>query len=202
MRISDWSSDVCSSDLLLGADLSAPLMDRHAIERRLALVQWFHDDSNLRGNMRGALKALPDIGRALGRIAIGRGSPRDLGQLRDGLNEARLLRERMGRLPDMPALMAELLPLLDGHGALIDLLSRALVPSPPTETAQGGYIADGYDAALDDLRRMAGDGRRAIAALEAKYRTQTGITADRKSTPLNSSHSCAHRMSSSAIIKS
>src|SRR3546814_18479546 len=83
----------------------------------------------------------------------------------------------MGRLPDMPALMAELLPLLDGHGALIDLLSRALVPSPPTETAQGGYIADGYDAALDDLRRMAGDGRRAIAALEAKYRTQTGITA-------------------------
>src|SRR3546814_13029872 len=92
--------------------------------------------------MRGALKALPDIGRALGRIAIGRGSPRDLGQLRDGLNEARLLRERMGRLPDMPALMAELLPLLDGHGALIDLLSRALVPSPPTETAQGGYTAD------------------------------------------------------------
>src|SRR3546814_17159380 len=90
MRISDWSSDVCSSDLLLGADLSAPLMDRHAIERRLALVQWFHDDSNLRGNMRGALKALPDIGRALGRVAIGRGSPRDLGQLRAGLNEARL----------------------------------------------------------------------------------------------------------------
>src|SRR3546814_17372138 len=93
--------------------------------------------------MRGALKALPDIGRALGRIAIGRGSPRDLGQLRAGLNEARLLRERMGRLPDMPALMAELLPLLDGHGALIDLLSHALVPSPSTETGQGGYIADG-----------------------------------------------------------
>src|SRR3546814_14056170 len=83
----------------------------------------------------------------------------------------------MGRLPEMPALMAEVLPLLDGHGARIDLLSRARVPSPPTETAQGGYIADGYDAALDDLRRMAGDGRRAIAALEAKYRTQTGITA-------------------------
>src|SRR3546814_13181572 len=120
--------------------------------------------------MRGALKALPDIGRALGRIAIGRGSPRDLGQLRDGLNEARLLRERMGRLPDMPALMAELLPLLDGHGALIDLLSRALVPSPPTETAQGGYIADGYDAALDDLRRMAGDGRREIGRASCRER--------------------------------
>src|SRR3546814_1416220 len=121
---------------LLGANLAAPLMDRHAIERRLALVQCFHDDSNLRGNMRGALKALPDIGRALGRIAIGRGSPRDLGQLRDGLNEARLLRERMGRLPDMPALMAELLPLLDGHGALIDLLSRALRSEEHTSELQ------------------------------------------------------------------
>ncbi|MBU0659756.1 MAG: DNA mismatch repair protein MutS, partial [Alphaproteobacteria bacterium] len=53
----------------------------------------------------------------------------------------------------------------------------ALVPAPPTETASGGYIADGYDPALDELRRMAGDGRRAIAALEAKYRAQTGISA-------------------------
>lgn len=160
---------------LLGADLSAPLMDRQAIERRLALVGWFHDDSNMRDFVRGALKALPDIGRALGRIAIGRGSPRDLGQLRDGLNEARLLREWLARVADLPELLALLLPLLDGHGALVDLLSRALVPSPPTESAQGGYIADGYDVALDDLRRMAGDGRRAIAALEAKYRGQTGI---------------------------
>lgn len=160
---------------LLGTDLSAPLMDKQAIEQRLALVGWFHDDSNMRDFVRGALKALPDIGRALGRIAIGRGSPRDLGQLRDGLNEARLLRERLGRLPEPPELLAQLLPHLDGHGTLVDQLSRALVPSPPTETAQGGYIADGYDAALDDLRRMAGDGRRAIAALEAKYRDQTGI---------------------------
>ena len=58
---------------------------------------------------------------------------------------------------------------------MVDSLSRALVPSPPTETANGGYIADGYDPALDELRRLAGDGRRAIAALEARYREQTGI---------------------------
>jgi DNA mismatch repair protein MutS len=54
---------------------------------------------------------------------------------------------------------------------------RALVPAPPTEASNGGYIAEGYDAALDELRRMAGDGRRAIAALEARYRDQTGIAA-------------------------
>ena len=49
------------------------------------------------------------------------------------------------------------------------------MPSPPIETAQGGYIAEGYDAALDALRATGGEGRRAIAALEARYRTQTGI---------------------------
>ena len=160
---------------LLAQDLSAPLMDHDMIEARLGLVQLLHDDPLLRDQLRAALRALPDIGRALGRIAVGRGSPRDLGQLRDGLNEARMLRERLGRLPDQPLLLQQLLPALDGHGALVDSLSRALVPTPPTEAANGGYIADGYDPALDELRRMAGDGRRAIAALEASYRERTGI---------------------------
>ena len=160
---------------LLAQDLSAPLMDLGLIEARLGLVQLFHDDALLRDQLRAALRALPDIGRALGRLAVGRGSPRDLGQLRDGLGEARMLRERLGRLPDQPLLLARLLPALDGHGALVDALSRALVPAPPTETGSGGYIADGYDPALDELRRLAGDGRRAIAALEARYREQTGI---------------------------
>ncbi|KQN07535.1 DNA mismatch repair protein MutS [Sphingobium sp. Leaf26] len=162
---------------LLGQDLSAPLMDLAMIEARLGLVTLFHDDATLRDQLRGALRALPDIGRALGRVAVGRGSPRDLGQLRDGLGEARLLRERLGRIADAPQMLVQLLPALDGHGALVDALARALVPAPPTETAGGGYIADGYDPALDELRRLSSDGRRAIASLEAKYRAQTGIAA-------------------------
>jgi DNA mismatch repair protein MutS len=162
---------------LLAADLAAPLMDRARIEARLALVDWFAGDAGLRHDVRAALRALPDISRALGRVAIGRGSPRDLGQLRDGLSQARALRERLGRLPERPPLLDALLPALDGHGALVDRLAKALVPSPPTEAGQGGYIADGYDAALDELRRMAGDGRRAIAALEGGYRQRTGIAA-------------------------
>ena len=162
---------------MLAADLSAPLMDRGRIEDRLALVAWLHDDGPLREDVRARLRALPEIGRALGRIAIGRGSPRDLGQLRDGLDAGRTLRERLARRDDLPSLLSELLPALDGHGEMVDRLMTALVPAPPTETASGGYIADGYDAALDELRRMAGDGRRTIAALEAKYREQTGIAA-------------------------
>ena len=160
---------------LLAADLGAPLLDRARIEARLDLVALFESDGTQRDFIRRQLRALPDIGRALGRLVAGRGGPRDLGQLRDGLNEARRLHEKLARLTDPPALLAELLPTLAGHGALVDLLSRALVPSPPIDSAQGGYIAEGYDAALDALRATGGEGRRAIAALEARFRTQTGI---------------------------
>ncbi len=157
----------------LGGDIGAPLMDRAAVEARLDLVQFFHDDPALRETLRGALRALPDIGRALGRLVARRGSPRDLGQLRDGLDGAWRLADRLG---DGPALLEQVVPQLRGHGALIDLLARALVPSPPIEASDGGYIAAGYDAALDDLRDTGAGGRRAIAALEAEFRTQTGIT--------------------------
>ncbi|CAN5359917.1 DNA mismatch repair protein MutS [soil metagenome] len=162
---------------MLAEDLAAPLVGTGGIGERLDLVDWLARDGTQRGKLRATLRAMPDIGRALGRLCIGRGSPRDLGQIRDGLNEARLLRESLRAIDTPPALLARLLPALDGHGAMVDRLMRALVPAPPTESANGGYIADGYDAALDDLRRMASDGRRAVAALEARYRDQTGTAA-------------------------
>jgi len=160
---------------LLAADIGAPLTDRRRIEERLDLVALFERDGALRDSVRSRLKALPDVGRALGRLVARRGSPRDLGMLRDGLNEARDLHDRLQRVAERPALLDALLPQLTGHGALTDLLGRALVPAPPIDTAQGGYIAEGYDAALDDLRSQGGEGRRAIAALEARYREKTGI---------------------------
>lgn len=162
---------------LLADDLSAPLTDASAIAERLALVEWLVADPLLRGDLRAVLRALPDIGRALGRVVAGRGSPRDLGQLRDGLSEARRIRDHLEQRPERPALLDALLPAMAGHGALIDHFARALVASPPTERAQGGYIAEGFDHGLDELRRISGDARRAIAALEAKYRDQTGIAA-------------------------
>ena len=162
---------------MLSGDISAPLMDAQAITQRLDLVSWFADSQAERERVRASLKALPDVARALGRIAAGRGSPRDLGQLRDGLNEAWNLRERLSRLDELPALLTALLPKLDGHAALFDQLHRALVASPPIDANSGGYIAEGYDAALDDLRNLGGDGRRAMAVLESEYRDRTGVAA-------------------------
>jgi len=160
---------------LLAEDLSAPLLDIAAIEARLALVQFWRDRPIERAQLRDVLRGIPDLGRALGRVVAGRGSPRDLGQLRDGLTEAARLHHWLAGTPDRPVLLDDVLARLAGHGALTDWLSRALVPSPPTERSGGGFIADGYDAALDELRATSGDARRAIAAMEARYRAETGI---------------------------
>ncbi|MCA1654177.1 MAG: DNA mismatch repair protein MutS [Sphingomonadales bacterium] len=160
---------------LLASDLSAPLTDRAAIEARLGLVAWFHDDMLRRDRTREALKAMPDIARALGRLVAGRGSARDLAALRDGLAAATSLRNDLENEVGRAPLLMQLLPRLGGHGALVDRLRSALVMSPPLDSAKGGYIAETYDPALDALRAAASDGRRAIAALEARYRESTGV---------------------------
>jgi DNA mismatch repair protein MutS len=162
---------------MLAADLSAPLMDRGRIDDRLDAVACWTGDGNAREDLRAVLRAIPDVARALARLSAGRGSPRDLGALRDGLASAWDLRERLCRIAEPPRLLAEVLPALAGHGALIDRLTRALVAEPPVDASNGGYIAAGYDAALDDLRDAGGMGRRQIAALETEFRVRTGITA-------------------------
>jgi len=162
---------------LLAADLAAPLTDRAAIEARLDLVAHWAEDGNGREGLRETLRRLPDVARALARLSAGRGSPRDLGALRTGLAQASGIRETLARRSDIPALLAQLLPDLGGHGALVDRLTRALVETPPIEASAGGYIAAGYDAALDALRDTGGTGRRRIAALESEFRVRTGIAA-------------------------
>ncbi len=160
---------------LLASDLSAPLTDRVAIESRLQLVGHFFDDQVHREIIRVALRASYDLSRALGRLVAGRGGPRDLAQLRDGLIGAAQLKVELERKEQRPQLLSALLPDLGGHAALTDRLAAALVAEPPIDAAKGGYIAEGYDPALDALRSASSDGRRAIAALEAKYREATGV---------------------------
>src|SRR5438445_621813 len=114
--------------------------------------------------------------RALARLAAARGSPRDLALLRDGLAAAEALKRALAGELDRPPLLDTLLPRLGGHDPLVERLSRALVASPALDASKGGYIADGYDSALDDLRDSASNGRRAIATLEAKYRDATSVS--------------------------
>jgi DNA mismatch repair protein MutS len=167
-----------SGGRLLAADLSAPLTDAAAIADRLDLVGWFAEDGVRRGRVREALAAMPDVARALGRLAVGRWTPRDLGQMRDGLALALALKAMLSA-PALvtPPLLAATLAGIGNHGGLVEALRRALVAEPPHDAAAGGAIAPGHDAGLDALRETARDGRSAVVALETRLRGETGVAA-------------------------
>ena len=162
----------------LAADLAAPLTDPDAVARRLDLVGWFVGAPTMRDRVRGALKRIADIERALGRLSAGRGSPRDLGLLRDALSGALDLKRLLSESEfGVPAMLADCLDRIGPHGPLVEGLTAALVLEPGFSVSDGGFIAEGFDPALDELRGLAQDGRRHIAALEARYREATGIAA-------------------------
>ncbi len=164
---------------LLGLRLGAPLTDVAEIAARLSLVALFAEDGLLRGKIRGELKQMPDIERALQRLALARGSPRDMGAVRDGLKLALQLKAvllpLLQRAP-LPPLLS-VLDMIGAHGALLDELERALVAELPIDGSDGGFVQPGFDASLDELRLLSQESRRHIAALEAQYREATGNTA-------------------------
>ena len=164
---------------LLAAWLSAPLADPAAINRRLDMVQYFADDAGLRDDLRRALRRAPDVERALMRLTLGRGGPRDLAAVREGMRIAGELRDRLAHagLAPPPAGVAEAVEGLGGHAVLIELLDAALADELPLSARDGGFVAAGYDAGLDEQRALRDESRRLIAGLESRYRDQTGIEA-------------------------
>lgn len=166
---------------LLAARLSAPLTEAATINRRLDLVGWFHDQDGLRADLREALGQCPDIERALSRLSVGRGGPRDLAALRDGLSCAfaigNLLHQpESNALDGAPDALSDHLTEMGHHGDLIDLLRRALATELPLMARDGGFIASGYHPPLDELRMLSSESKKLIANLQARYTDQTGIS--------------------------
>ncbi len=159
---------------LLERRLSGPSCHLPVIHQRQAQVQFWLDQSPMRERLRSHLRRTPDIDRALSRLALDRGGPRDLGAIRSAMVEADLIGLLFDNLPDAAALFDEAGALL-AHRALIDLLSDALVAEPPLLARDGGFIAEGHDAELDQVRHLRDEGRGVIAALQAEYVKDTGI---------------------------
>jgi DNA mismatch repair protein MutS len=162
---------------LLADHLAAPLTDPAAIAARLDAVQCFVERPDVREQLRSRLRHCPDIERALTRLSLGRGGPRDLAALRDALGETASLRRMLtapGLVP-LPALVAEAETNLGEHGALVDRLSRALAAELPLFARDGGFVADAYSPELDQLRELRDQSRRTIAALQARYAEETGV---------------------------
>ncbi|MGH8233350.1 MAG: DNA mismatch repair protein MutS [Rhodanobacteraceae bacterium] len=123
--------------------------------------------------LREKLRAIGDLERILARVALRSARPRDLATLRDGLAAAPSLRETLSAL-DSP-LLQELLDRLGEHGDTVRLLQAAIVERPPALLREGGAIADGYDAELDELRKLSTHADQYLIELEARERTATGI---------------------------
>ncbi len=165
---------------MLVQQLSAPLTKPDVIRRRLAMVGFLVATPAVRGKCREELSSMPDIQRACGRLSIGRGGPRDLAIIRDGLACAdSVARQLQGSLtlPGGLAIAARELSIAsEGQcGELAAALRRALVPAPPISIKETDFIADGYAQPLDTARRRVMEIKAAVQDLQQRYIEQTGI---------------------------
>jgi DNA mismatch repair protein MutS len=159
---------------LLERRLSSPSLVLEVVQTRLAAVDFAAEQSRLRADLRDALRRVPDLDRALSRLALDRGGPRDMAAIRNGLGQASEIAARMEGL-DLPDLLRDAAEGLRRHDALYDLLDRALVTEPPLLVRDGGFIATGLDADLDEARQLRDEGRGVIAAMQGDYIEETGI---------------------------
>ncbi len=160
---------------LLERRLAGPSRDLAEIHRRLAAVRFLREERALRQGLREALRRVPDMDRALSRLALERGGPRDLAAIRGGLAQAGQVAARLLAVADLPALLAEAAAGLQGQDALLDLLDQALVAEPPLLARDGGFIAAGYDGELDETRALRDEGRGVVARMQADYAAETGV---------------------------
>ncbi len=163
---------------LLAARLAAPLTAPDQIAARLDSVGFFVDQPSLRDDLRQSLARCPDMERALSRLSLGRGGPRDLAAIRDGLGQIPALRLRL--LQSDQAVAGELSTILDDlgdHSVLADLLNRALAADLPLSARDGGFVASGFHPALDEVKALRSEGYGLLARLERRYADETGIAA-------------------------
>ena len=157
---------------LLERRISAPSRDLALIRVRHDAVGWLVENPETAQALRAGLSRVPDMDRATSRLALDRGGPRDLAAIRAGLAAAA---EVAGLLTEAPDLLRAAGADMLGHDDLTALLDDALVAEPPVLTRDGGFIAQGYDADLDETRRLRDEGRGVIASMQADYAAQTGI---------------------------
>ncbi len=163
---------------LLAQRLAAPLTDPAAIAQRQDAIAFFVSDAAIRADLRARLAAAPDLARALARLVVARGGPRDLAAVRDGIAAAAHLATELEGQPALPTELAQAARALRAPDpALAAELARALGEELPHLKRDGGFVRTGYDAALDEARALRDESRRVIAALQARYAEETAVRA-------------------------
>ena len=162
----------------LAQRLASPLCDARAINARLDGVGFFVEHWTARGEIRKALLEAPDLSRALARIALERGGPRDLAAIGRALGIALALSTLLKNTQDVPEetkLAAEALGASDRD--LRDAIADALADDLPHSKRDGGFVREGFDADLDAARGLRDEARGIIAGLQQSYAGETQIKA-------------------------
>ncbi len=163
---------------LLQSRLSSPLNSLAAIKQRQNEVELFYNETALQDRIRDLLHEMPDMERALARLTVDRGGPRDLLVLLNGIRQASIIKSYVDETETTKKGLASKSESLTLSGPLIDFiddLDRAIEPSPAPMARDGGFIKKGYLAKLDGLRNLRDDSKKLIAELQVKYRTLTKI---------------------------
>lgn len=162
---------------LLAAQLSAPQTDISVINSRLDNVQFFAQQNALRETIRAYLKECPDMERALSRLCLARGGPRDALVVAAGLNAAQSVRVVLElQSKELPEKLYDFLPVLGGHEMLIENIRSIIKQDCPMLARDGNFVKTGYSAGLDELRNLRDESQKLILSLQQKYIEITGIS--------------------------
>ncbi len=168
---------------LLCSRVANPLKNAEAINRRLDMVDFFIDYPHIREDLRALLKSCPDMERAVSRLSLGRGGPRDLANIKAALGLIPAIRNLLysfnqkgaSVLEQLPEVLKEAAARLGEHSALVARLEDALANDLPLLARDGGFIRPGFSAELDNIKALKTDGHQMVAGLQAKYAESTGI---------------------------
>ena len=161
---------------LLAQRLAAPLTDSAQIANRLDAISAFVVNSATREDLRSILRGAPDMSRALARLSVGRGGPRDLAGLRDGIVAADQVLARLVELEQPPQEIASVMTALRRPSRdLAREFERALSEQLPLIKRDGGFVRENYEPALDEARSLRDASRLVVAAMQARYADETGV---------------------------
>jgi DNA mismatch repair protein MutS len=159
---------------LLERRLSSPSRNLAEIGARQDAVAWCLDNGDVAAFLDDRLREVPDLDRALSRLSMDRGGPRDMTAIRSAIEQATVIADALP--DDMPDALAVAARDLGGQDALLTLLNDALVAEPPLLARDGGFVASGYDTELDEFRSLRDEGRSVIAALQSRYAQEVSVT--------------------------
>lgn len=174
LRVIDLTLTAAGSRLLEHR-LSSPSRVLETIQARLDAINFVLETRQIAEHMTDSLRRVPDLERALSRLSLDRGGPRDLGAVRGALSECRLLQRALSGA-DLPVLLANAVQDITGHDQITEHLEDKLIADPPLLARDGGFIAAGVDNELDEMRHLRDEGRSVIAGLQQEYQALTGVS--------------------------